>query len=204
MGRILVIDDDVAFAKIVVRTLRKNNYIAISKTDAYEGLEIAKQLKPDVILCDVVMPRMNGFELLFELQKDPETRNIPLIFITAKSSLTDRIEGIDLGADSYISKPIDCEELLSIVDAKFIDLGLRELRYKGLPSSQQSIGPSVDAKYASWWIAIEPDSKRCFLGRTRELAYRAAMRAFPAGVFIYHQINEGGQIVWAEDSALTV
>ena len=79
--------------------------------DGEEGLAFAKQEKPDIIISDVVMPKMDGFEFVRQLRQDPELAKVPLIMLTSRSQSSDKVRGLDLGADDYITKPFDPQEL---------------------------------------------------------------------------------------------
>ena len=189
MKTILVIDDDAIAATLIVKLLKSRGYDAVSCLDPTNGLEQAQQLHPDLILCDVVMPQMSGYELLESLRQTPETEAIPLMFLTSKSARRDVMEGIGLGADNYLSKPVDCDTLLAAVAARFADFDRPTTSKKESRPSKLTINPSLESDYEGWWVALEPESNRCFLGKTRELAHEAALRAYPAGVFFYRQLQ---------------
>ena len=188
MKTILVVDDDKAIVSSIAKVLTSNGYKASICTNALAGLEQARQMRPDLILCDVVMPDMSGYEFLETLRHDLGDNTPPLMFLTCKSSKRDVLEGIDLGADNYLSKPIDFELLLATVAARFADM-----ETDSIPETTNhphvNINPALEASYTGWWAAVEPNSHRCFLGKTREMAYQSALRAYPSGVFLYRKLE---------------
>ena len=191
MKTVLVIDDDRAIVTLIVKSLERKGYQAIGCTSARKGVTRAMVLKPDLILCDVVMPDISGYEVLTILRSNPGTRSIPLMFLTSKSNQRDLMEGLALGADNYLSKPIDPELLMATVAARFADLydSPAEADRRKTPS----IHPDLLKEYQGWWAALEPETNRCFLGKTREMAYKAALRASPTGIFLYQQLGNGPQ-----------
>jgi len=114
---ILVIDDEPALRLGLVVAIKRHGYRASAAEDGSSGLQKARELQPDLIISDVMMPPPDGFELKRILSSDPKLASVPFIFLTARSGKNDRISGIQDGADDYISKPFDTEELLARIDA---------------------------------------------------------------------------------------
>ncbi len=114
---ILVIDDEAAIRLGLVVAIKRHGYRAVAAEDGATGLQKARELQPDLIISDVMMPPPDGFELKRILGADPKLASIPFIFLTARSGTHDRISGIQDGADDYVSKPFDTEELLARIDA---------------------------------------------------------------------------------------
>ncbi len=114
---ILIIDDEPALLLGLAATIRRHGYTVITATNGNEGLQKAKDEIPDLILSDVMMPPPNGFELRKLLSKDPQLASIPFIFLTARSSVEDKISGLKDGADDYITKPFVTEELFVRINA---------------------------------------------------------------------------------------
>ncbi|AFY69849.1 response regulator receiver protein [Thalassoporum mexicanum PCC 7367] len=123
MALILVIDDDRIVCELIVKTLDAQGFRAVSATSGEMGLRLAQQLKPDLVLCDVVMPTIDGYEVLEKLQQDPETIAIPFIFLTALDSSQDMRKGMNFGADDYLTKPISQEILIKAVKSRLIRYG---------------------------------------------------------------------------------
>ena len=113
--RILLVDDEVVNLEILTSSLQENNYYVENARDAEEALKILAENGFDLILLDVGMPGMDGFELCSRLKKDPLTRDIPVIFITGRKDSYSVAEGLGLGASDYIGKPISEVELLARV-----------------------------------------------------------------------------------------
>lgn len=117
MARILIIDDSPTEIMAFTRMLTNHGHETFSAGNAEEGMARAHELKPDLILMDVVMPGMNGFQATRRLSRDPETAAIPVIMITTKDQETDRIWGLRQGARDYVVKPPDQSAFLAKVDA---------------------------------------------------------------------------------------
>jgi len=111
--KILIVEDEKDTRFILEKLLSKNNYEAISATNGAEALEVLKTVKPKVILADWTMPVMDGIELCNEVKKVEEFKTIYFIILTARGSLKDRVTGLDVGADDFLIKPIENQELLA-------------------------------------------------------------------------------------------
>src|SRR5712691_6266036 len=112
---ILVVDDDPDIARFVEVNLRSAGYEVAVAGDGEEALEKAGELRPDLVLLDVMMPRIDGFEVATRLRKNPQTANTSIIMLTAKALSADKVTGLQSGADDYIIKPFDPIELLARV-----------------------------------------------------------------------------------------
>lgn len=115
--KILVIDDDVDTLKLVGLMLQRQGYEITAATDGKEGLEKALDEKPDLILLDVMMPDMDGYEVTRRLRDNPLTVDIPILMFTAKIQLDDKVTGFEVGADDYLTKPTHPSELQSHIRA---------------------------------------------------------------------------------------
>lgn len=116
--RILIIDDDDMMRGAVAATLSSSDYEIIESRDGKDGLEQARSRMPDLIVCDINMPQLDGFELLQELRKSENLSNIPLIFLTGQTSKEDLRKGMMLGAEDYLTKPVLADELLHVVEVR--------------------------------------------------------------------------------------
>lgn len=112
MTRVLIVDDSPTEVHYLRSTLERNGFETESASDGREGVAKAKQLKPDLILMDVIMPGLNGFQATRELGKDPDTADIPVIMVTTKGQETDRIWGLRQGAVDYVVKPVSEQDLV--------------------------------------------------------------------------------------------
>jgi len=114
---ILIVDDEKNLLLGISRVLQRSGYKVFVASTGLEGIDLARGQHPDIILSDIGMPPPNGFELRKILSESEDTANIPFIFVTAKSSQEDKLHGLELGADDYITKPFDVQELLARVQA---------------------------------------------------------------------------------------
>ncbi len=109
--RVLCVEDNDDLRNYISRMLRRYGYVVDVAFDGADGLEQVRTLPPDIVVSDIMMPRMDGFELLTQIKSNDETRRIPVILITAKSEVDSRIKGLQIGADDYLPKPINMREL---------------------------------------------------------------------------------------------
>ena len=114
---VLVIDDEKDLLELVRYNLEKEHLDVITASDAQAGLDIGLKHKPDLVLLDLMMPGMSGLEVCKQLRSDARTRRVPIIMLTAKAAETDKIVGLEMGADDYITKPFSVRELLARVRA---------------------------------------------------------------------------------------
>src|SRR5512146_1679432 len=115
--KILIVDDDVDTLRLVGLMLQRQGYQIIAATGGEQGLEKAFEEKPDVILLDVMMPEMDGYEVAKRLRMSPMTTNTPILMFTAKTQLDDKVTGFEAGADDYLTKPTHPTELQAHVKA---------------------------------------------------------------------------------------
>ena len=114
---ILVIDDEPELVKLLDYNLSKAGYLVLSAKDGEAGLAAARKHAPDAIILDVMMPGLDGWEVCKRLRQDPSTSALPLLMLTAKAEEGDRVLGLELGADDYVTKPFGVRELLARVKA---------------------------------------------------------------------------------------
>jgi two-component system alkaline phosphatase synthesis response regulator PhoP len=110
---ILIVDDESDLLDLIEYNLEKAGYNVLKAENGQTALKLARKHLPDLILLDVMMPRMDGIEVIRELKEDTQLRNKPVIFLTARSDEKTELEGLELGADDYLSKPISTAKLLS-------------------------------------------------------------------------------------------
>ena len=118
MDQILVIDDQQDLREAVALVLRENGYEVLEAEDGETGVELAHSNQPSLILCDIEMPKLNGYQTFYELQRNVSTSGIPFIFLSARADQAEVREGMTLGADDYIPKPFAAEDLLRAVDTQ--------------------------------------------------------------------------------------
>lgn len=115
MTTILILEDDENVRLPLIDLLEAEHYTVLAAKDGKEGLEVARAEKPDLIVSDIMMPKLDGYEVFKALQKDPITAIIPFIFLTARTDPGDVREGLGLGADDYITKPFEHDDLLEAI-----------------------------------------------------------------------------------------
>lgn len=118
MKKILIIEDNEDVRENTADILKLSNYSVDTAENGKTGIGKAKQLLPDVIICDIMMPELDGYHVLRELNKNRKTASIPFIFLTAKSDKTDMRKGMNLGADDYLTKPFNEKELLEAIECR--------------------------------------------------------------------------------------
>jgi two-component system response regulator RpaA len=116
-ANILVIEDDDIVARTIERSLRGEEFRVDLASSGVEGLKVARRNRPDLIILDVIMPGMDGFAVCREIRADPVLTNIPVLFLTAKIKDEDKIAGFNVGADDYLCKPFNIDELMLRVRA---------------------------------------------------------------------------------------
>ncbi|MDC0832751.1 response regulator receiver protein [Leptolyngbya valderiana BDU 20041] len=119
MKKVLVIEDEQILRKNILKILKAEGFESLGAADGYEGIDLARSENPDLIVCDIMMPELDGYGVLKTLQADRETAMIPFIFLTAKTDRADMRQGIELGADDYLVKPFDADELLRAIETRF-------------------------------------------------------------------------------------
>ena len=115
MKRVLIVDDSPTEMHHVTEILRRNGFEVLGADNAEKGLQLAREKQPDLVLMDVVMPGLNGFQATRQLTRDPNTAQIPVIMLTTKSQETDRVWGVRQGARGYLTKPVDERLLLETI-----------------------------------------------------------------------------------------
>ncbi|MCI5083387.1 MAG: response regulator, partial [Saprospiraceae bacterium] len=141
MKKILVIEDNLEVRENLEEILELSGYEVIAAEDGKVGVEKALSNMPDLILCDVMMPQLDGFGVLNILSKRTETSSIPFVFLTAKAEKTDFRRGMNLGADDYITKPFYKDELLSVIETR---LRKSERLQTTFDKSEQSLKAFID------------------------------------------------------------
>jgi len=129
-GRILVVDDDLLAVRLMTLSLESEGFLVSTASNAFEALRVIQTEQPDLIVLDVMMPDMDGVQMLRHLRSQPTTSDVPVIFLTAKTQLDDKIAGLRAGADDYITKPADPREVTARVRALM-------LRSKRTPAAKQ-------------------------------------------------------------------
>lgn len=109
--KILIVDDEIDTLLPLKRSLEVEDYMVVGASNGHEALKKARAEIPDLILLDLMMPEMDGYEVCARLKNDTLTKNIPVIILTAKDAVRDKVKGLDIGADDYVTKPFNLNEL---------------------------------------------------------------------------------------------
>ncbi len=115
MARILIVDDSPTQTLSLAKILKKNGHDVMTAKDGAEGIQVAKAELPDLVLMDVVMPKVNGFQATRQITKNPSTSHIPVIIVTTKDQETDKIWGERQGAKGYVVKPVEEATLIDTI-----------------------------------------------------------------------------------------
>jgi DNA-binding response OmpR family regulator len=113
---VLVVDDDPVILKLLEVNFEMEGFEVVRASDGAEGLERARAVHPDIVVLDVMMPRMTGYEVAKALREDEDTAHIPIIFVTARAQSSDVERGMELGVDDYVTKPFDPLDLIARVN----------------------------------------------------------------------------------------
>lgn len=141
---ILIVEDEQDIRELLAYNLEKEGYATVQAADGKEGLDLARSRKPDLILLDLMLPKMDGLAVCRELERDAGTVRIPIIMLTARGEDVDRILGFELGADDYVVKPFDPRELLARIRTV-----LRRASDKGQPAAQSDM-----RRFAGWSLNV--------------------------------------------------
>ncbi|MBD3371149.1 MAG: response regulator [Candidatus Coatesbacteria bacterium] len=120
MAKILIVEDSSVEMEAITKALEPTGHELLKAADGESGLEMAKNTKPDLLLLDIILPKMNGFQVCRDLRSDPATEGLKVVMLTSKDQDSDKFWGLRQGADEYLTKPFDPEELRKVV-AKYID-----------------------------------------------------------------------------------
>ncbi len=114
---ILIVDDERDILDLIEYNLKKEGFVVVTAEDGEEGIERARQIKPDLVLLDIMMPKMGGLEVIDLMRQDSNLKDIPVIFLTARSDEKTEVKGLDRGADDFLTKPISTTKLVSRIKA---------------------------------------------------------------------------------------
>ncbi|QEE49818.1 response regulator [Flavobacterium alkalisoli] len=139
MIRVLIIEDNDSIRENIIEVLTLSGYEVDTAINGKIGIDKALKNKPDIILCDIMMPELDGYGVLYILNKNPETQTIPFIFLTAKADKSDIRKGMELGADDYLTKPFDDAELLRAIECRIKKRDAQQLYYGHTAESLNSL-----------------------------------------------------------------
>ncbi len=142
--QLLLIDDDPNLILLVKDYLEFRGYEVITAENGREALEVLDQEIPDMIICDVMMPEMDGYALVEHVRQDPRMSWIPVLFLSAKGQSQDRVKGLNKGADVYMVKPFEPEELVAQVESS-LKQASRLIQHSGTPGTES--GPTIQVPF---------------------------------------------------------
>jgi two-component system phosphate regulon response regulator PhoB len=189
--RILLIEDDQSLTELIRYNLEANNFEVTSAQDGEEGLLQAEEMPPDLILLDWMLPNLSGIEICRRLRRGAETAHVPIIMLTARAEESDRIRGLDTGADDYVTKPFSPRELIARIQAV-----LRRIR----PALAGEILTYADITLDCATHKVSRDSFAIHLGPTEFRLLRHLMES-PGRVFSREQLLDA---VWGHDQEVEV
>jgi DNA-binding response OmpR family regulator len=173
MKKILFIEDDTVVRENTAELLELAEYDVITASNGKIGVELARQEIPDIIVCDIMMPEMDGYGVLESLSKDEATNHIPFIFLSAKTEHKDIRRGMDLGADDYLTKPFEEEELISAIESRLAKVAI----LKKIRSKEEETANDKDQIHS--------------LNDLREFVKNYEMQSYKAGETIYEEGKQG-------------
>ncbi len=153
---VLIIEDNQDIRESTAEILELADYIVFTAENGKKGVELAQVNLPDIILCDIMMPELDGYGVLYMLSKNEQTANIPFIFLTAKAEKADLRKGMQMGADDYLTKPFDDMELLTAIETR---LQKREQLKKNLNTSASLEGLLDEARSAKLLTELSENSR---------------------------------------------
>ncbi|MCR8559594.1 response regulator [Mucilaginibacter sp. BJC16-A38] len=172
--KVLVIEDNDDIRENIIEILELASYTVQGAKNGKEGVELVTKIIPDIILCDIMMPELDGYGVLYLLNKNPETGTIPFIFLTAKAERVDLRKGMEMGADDYLTKPFDDMELLNAVESR---LKKKEIALEFYSKSLDKLNALV--------------SKNDGLGELRRIVQERRTRQFKKNQVIYYDGDTG-------------
>ena len=172
--KVLIIEDNDDIRENVIEILELAGYTVSGASNGKTGVEFAFKDIPDIILCDIMMPEMDGYGVLYMLSKNPETIAVPFIFLTAKAEHFDRRKGMEMGADDYLTKPFDDMELLNAIES----------RLKKKEGQQAFYSKSLDRLNS---LVAKKDG----LAALKKIIEERKVRSFKKGQVIYYEGDKG-------------
>jgi DNA-binding response OmpR family regulator len=167
--KILVIEDERATRSNLIKFLESEGYTAIGAENGRLGIQAALDNLPDLIICDILMPELDGYDVLTELQKEPETAAIPFIFLTVATDADHFRQGMQLGADDYLSKPATSAELRAAINSRLKKQEAVIQKYAGETEPVEMLEEKV--KQLEQFISAKNSLMNYFLARERDLMF---------------------------------
>jgi CRP/FNR family transcriptional regulator, polysaccharide utilization system transcription regulator len=183
MKKILLIEDNQGMRENTAEILELSNYKVVTAENGKEGVRLALSESPDLIICDIMMPEMDGYGVLHALSKNESTAGIPFIFLTAKAEKSDHRKGMEMGADDYLTKPFDDMELLNAVEVR---MKKSEMLKTKIARSAEGIDQLISQIQKPGDIVNLSEKRKTKTYKKKEIIYQEDV--FPAGIFF---LNKG-------------
>jgi CRP-like cAMP-binding protein/CheY-like chemotaxis protein len=171
---VLIIEDNNDIRENIFEILQLADYTVYEAQNGKAGVELAIMHKPDIILCDIMMPELDGYGVLYMLNKNPQTSNIPFIFLTARAERLDLRKGMEMGADDYLTKPFDDMELLTAIETR---LKKKEVQQNFYSKSLDRLSSLISSKDG--------------LAELKKIIQERRTRQFKKGQVIYYEGDKG-------------
>ena len=193
MSKILIVDDEQDIVELLSYNLEKEGFSIVKAYDGEAALGMVRSKKPDLMILDLMLPKMNGLDVCKAIRRNPETANLPIIMLTAKGEEIDRIIGLEIGADDYVTKPFSVKELIARVRTI-----LRRLQDRDNKTGKEEFNyKELAINYASCLVQIS--GKQVTLSPT-ELKLLFFFSRNPGRVYSRSQILDH---VWGDDTFIT-
>ncbi|MEN6422979.1 MAG: response regulator transcription factor [Smithella sp.] len=193
MSKIMIVDDEKDIADLISYNLEREGFSTARAYDGETALRIVKTQKPDLIILDLMLPKMNGLDVCRTIRRNPETAGVPIIMLTAKCDEVDKIIGLEVGADDYVTKPFSVKELMARVRSI-----LRRLKEgEKFTDKEEFSREGLKINYVSCLVSV--NGKKVTLSPT-ELKLLFFLSRHPGRVYSRNQIIDH---VWSEETFIT-
>jgi CRP/FNR family transcriptional regulator, cyclic AMP receptor protein len=198
MKKILVIEDNTAVRENIIEILELSGYRVLQSPDGKAGVELAIKEDPDLIICDIMMPVLDGYGVLHLLNRHPKTGGTPFIFLTAKSERADFRKGMELGADDYLTKPFDGIELLSTVEMR---LKKTENLKRNAGSTPEKVNAFLTAASTAAHIQLVSDQREVYDFSKKQMIYtegqkpKAVYYIIKGKIKVFKSSNQGKELI---------
>ncbi|AZR74449.1 DNA-binding response regulator [Anoxybacter fermentans] len=183
-GRVLVVDDEDAIRELIVFNLKQQGFEAIEAADGLEAIRKVEEERPDLVILDLMLPKMDGLEVCQKIRHSRELAKIPIIMLTARGEEVDRVLGLEIGADDYVTKPFSPRELMARVKAILRRLAQSQVEEDSNDKLSIGVLKIIPSRYRATFEGIELE----LTPKEFELLYMLALR--PGKVFTRNELLE--------------
>lgn len=193
MNKILIVDDEEDIVNLIAYNLEKEGYSTVKTFDGEAALKILQTQRPDLMILDLMLPKMSGLDVCRNIRRNPSTAALPIIMLTAKSDEIDKVTGLEIGADDYVTKPFSVRELIARVHSV-----LRRFKESEKTSdTEEFVHKGLKINYTSCLVSV--DGKTVTLSPT-ELKLLFFLSRHPGRVYSRNQIIDH---VWGDETFIT-